>query len=118
MSQLTKGKSRRLMYVENKSQAGDRGEARIGWVTFSKTGQSIYYQGRCFQRIKGGGVAGNYFDSATGDEYWISGIKKSGTNRHWSGGGDVQKDDDALSEYERIKSSRTTATDRKRRNKG
>jgi len=93
------------MYVENKSQAGDHGDARIGWVTFSKTGRSIYYQGKCFQRLKGGGVAGNYFDSETGDEYWISGVKTSGTNRLWAGGGDVQIDDDARSEYEKIKCS-------------
>jgi len=90
------------MYVEHKTEAGDRGEARIGWVTFSKTGCSIYYRGKRFQRIKGGGVAGNYFDSETGDEYWISGVKKGGTNRHWAGGGDVLIDDDACSEYEEI----------------
>lgn len=102
MSQLTQGKKRRLMYVESKSEAGDRGEARIGWVTFSKTGRSIYYAGKRLQRIKGGGVAGNYFDAETGDEYWVSGVKKDGTNRHWAGGGEIQVDDDARSEYEKI----------------
>jgi hypothetical protein len=102
MSQLTQGKTRRLMYVENKSKAGDRGEARIGWVTFSKTGRSVYYRDRCFQRIKGGGVAGNYFDAESGDEYWISGVKKAGTNRHWAGGGEIQIDDDAQTEYGKI----------------
>ena len=101
MSQLTQGKDRRLMYLENKSEADDRGNARIGWVTFSKTGRSIYYRGRQFQRIKGGGVAGNYFDVETGDEYWISGVKKTGTNRHWAGGGEIEIDDDARVEYER-----------------
>ena len=101
MSQLTQGKTRRLMYVENKSEAGDRGEARIGWVTFSKTGRSIYYDDRCLQCIKGGG-AGNYFDAETGDEYWISGVKKAGTNRHWAGGGDIQIDDDARPNTRRL----------------
>ena len=90
------------MYVENKTEAGDCGEARIGWVTFSKTGRSIYYRGKRFQRLKGGGISGNYFDSETGDEYWISGVKKAGTNRHWAGGGEIQIDDDARSEYEKI----------------
>ena len=102
MSQLTQQKTRRLMYVENKSEAGERGEARIGWVTFSKTGRSIYYGGKRFQRIKGGGVSGNYFESETGDEYWISGVKKTGTNRHWAGGGRILIDDDARLEYERM----------------
>ena len=102
MSQLTQGQERRLMYLENKSAAGDSGEARIGWVTFSKTGRSIYYRGRTFQRLKGGGVRGNYFDVESGDEYWISGVKKAGTNRHPSGSGDVLIDDDARAEYEKL----------------
>ena len=29
-----------------------------------------------FQRLKGSGISGNYFDVETGDEYWISGVKK------------------------------------------
>lgn len=102
MSQLTQGKSRRLMYVENKSEAGDRGEARIGWVTFSKTGRSVRYRGKRYQRINGGGVAGNYFDAESGDEYWISGVKKTGTNRHWAGGGSVIIDKDAEAEYNKL----------------
>ena len=105
MSQLTQGKDRRLMYLENKSKLGDRGEARIGWVTFSKTGRSIYYRGRRFQRLKGGGVSGNYFDVDTGDEYWISGVKKTGTNRHWAGGGTIRIDSDARAEYKKIATS-------------
>ena len=102
MPQLTQGKTRRLMYVENKSERGDRGEARIGWVTFSKTGRTIYYAGKRFQRIKGGGVSGNYYESESGEEYWISGVKKTGSNRHWAGGGAVLIDEDARAEYESI----------------
>ncbi len=44
VSQLTQGRTRRLMYIECKEAAEDRGEARIGWVTFSKSGRSVYYQ--------------------------------------------------------------------------
>lgn len=102
MSQLTQGKTRRLMYIEAKSGATDRGAARIGWVTFSKTGRSVYYQGKRYQRIKGGGADGNYFDDETGDEYWISGVKKSGTDRHWAGGGPVHVDEDAREAYEKL----------------
>ena len=90
------------MYLENKSETGDRGEARIGWATFSKSGRSVYYRGRRFQRLRGGGIRGNYFDVDTGDEYWISGIKKTGSNRHRTGGGDIVVDEDAQSEYEKI----------------
>lgn len=99
MSQLNQGRPRRLMYIESKGEAGHRGEARIGWVTFSKTGRSIYYQGRRFQRIKGGGVLGNYFEVETGTGFWISGVKKNGQDRHWAGGGSVEVDEDARNEY-------------------
>lgn len=61
MSQLTRGEERPLMYLENKNGEIDGYDARIGWVTFSKTGKTIYYRGRSLARIKGGGVLGNYF---------------------------------------------------------
>ena len=70
------------MYIERKPGGGDAGPARIGRVSFSKTGRTVYYGGRAFQRLKGGGVSGNYADVETGDEYWISGCKKDGTDRH------------------------------------
>lgn len=73
-------KKTRIMYVEDKS-AGLNGPARIGRVTFSKTGQSIHYDGRNFQRLGGHGFKANYFDEATGDHFWISGPRKDGEDR-------------------------------------
>ncbi len=102
MSQLTKGETRRLIYVENKEGTIDGADARIGWVTFSKSGRTIYYRGKSFRRIKGGGISGNYFDKATQEEYWISGIKKHGTNAHWAERTSIIVDEDAQHEYERI----------------
>lgn len=32
-------------------------------------------------------------------EYWISGVKKRGTNRHWAGSGKIQIDKNMVSEY-------------------
>jgi hypothetical protein len=72
---------KRNMYVEAKTGYSDDGPAKIGRVSFFKTGRTIYYQGKSFQRIKGGGVWGNYFDVETGDEYWISGVKKNHHDR-------------------------------------
>jgi len=57
------------MYVENKSGEIDGVAGRIGWVTFSRSGLTVYYRGRKLQRLKGGGVSGNHFDSETGEEY-------------------------------------------------
>src|SRR5436309_895222 len=70
----------RIMYIENKAP-GLTGPARIGRVTFSKRGSTIYYQGRAFQSLKGAGFKANYYDVETGEEYWISGPKKNGEDR-------------------------------------
>jgi hypothetical protein len=67
------------MYIENKS-GGLIGPARIGRVTYSKTGKSIEYRGRTFQSLKGSGFKANYFDMETGDHYWISGPRKDGAD--------------------------------------
>jgi hypothetical protein len=65
------------MYIERK--AGNlTGPARIGCVTFSKTGATIYYGGRKFRSLKGAGFKANYYDVETGDECWISGPRKDG----------------------------------------
>jgi hypothetical protein len=94
---------RRVMYVENKDCDIDGVRARIGWVTFSKTGQTVYYRGR--ELTKANGVSGNFLDVATGDEYWVSGIKKRGSNVHWAEAGvSVVVDADARDEYRHQKS--------------
>lgn len=84
------------MYIERKSD-GLSGPARIGRVTFSKTGKSIYYQGRMFQSLKGYGFKANYRDAETGEEYWISGCKKRGGDTLY--GGVVEIDEDVREEY-------------------
>jgi len=86
----------RIMYVELKS-ANDSGPAWIGHVRTSKTGRTVYYRGRTLRRHKG--VAGNHVDVGSGEEFWVSGIKKDGTDRHWAGSGPVEIDPDAFDEY-------------------
>ena len=44
----------RIMYIESKAE-GLVGPARIGRVTFSKSGKSLYYGGRRFHRLGGFG---------------------------------------------------------------
>jgi hypothetical protein len=102
-NQLTKGENRRVMYVENKDGDIDGASSRIGWVEFSKSGLSVYYRGRKLRRSKGQGIRGNHFDEETREEYWVSGIKKRGSNTHWAESVDVAIDEDAKEEYERIK---------------
>jgi hypothetical protein len=86
----------RIMFIENKS-GGLTGPARIGRVSFSKTGRTLYYQGRKFQSLKGGYKA-NYFDIETGDHYWISGPKRNGQDFLYGGGG-AEIDEDCREEY-------------------
>ena len=69
------GHKTRIMYIERKAGALT-GEARIGRVTYSKTGATIYYRGQEFRSLKGAGFKANFYDVATGDEYWISGPRK------------------------------------------
>lgn len=88
----------RIMYIESKA-TGLTGPARIGRVTFSKTGRTIYYLGRTFQSLKGAGLKANFYDVATGEQYWISGPRKDGADRLYGGSEAVDIDADVRLEY-------------------
>lgn len=88
----------RIMYIENKSR-GLTGGARIGRVTFSRTGCTLYYRDQSFQSLKGYGFKANYFETVSGDHYWISGPKRDGSDRLYGERSPVQIDDDAREEY-------------------
>ena len=57
---------------------------RIGRVTFSKSGKTLYYQGREFIGSTHA-LKANYFDCEAREYYWISGCKKRGGDRLYSG---------------------------------
>jgi hypothetical protein len=86
------------MYIEDKSE-GLTGEARIGRVSFSKSGQSIHYGGKTFETLKGRGFKSNYVDIESGDEYWISGCKKDGSDRLYGERLPIFIDEDIREEY-------------------
>ena len=89
----------RLIYVELKSGQSGKGPAWIGIAGASKTGATIYSNGKAFKSLKGSGIGANFFDLETGDEYWISGIKKNNQDRHWAGGGDIAIDRAVVAAY-------------------
>jgi hypothetical protein len=89
----------RVMYVELKSGYADNGPAWITRVQFSKTGRTVYAKGRTLRRARG--IQGNHIDVETGEEFWVSGVKKNAEDRHWAGSGRVEIDDDVRDEYER-----------------
>jgi hypothetical protein len=86
------------MYIECKAESLN-GSARIGRVTFSKTGSTLYYQGREFQSLKGSGFKANYFDIETRDQYWISGPRRDGKDRLYVSNAPIDIDEDVREEY-------------------
>jgi hypothetical protein len=88
--------------VELKSGHTDNGPAWIGYVTSSKTGRTLYFNGRGLMKLKGqrrGAAGGNHIDMETGESFWVSGVKKNGEDRHWAGSGRVLVEAAALPEY-------------------
>lgn len=105
-NQLTRGQERHVMYIENKDGDIDGVAAPIGWVSFSKSGKSVFYRGHELHRVARRGVRGNYIDGDTGEIFWVSGVKKRGSNVHWAEPASVAIDGDALEEYSAIRAGR------------
>jgi hypothetical protein len=84
------------MYIEYKGE-DIVGPARIGRVTFNRTGKSVYYRGRRFTTLSGYGFKANYYDAETREYYWISGCKKDGSDALYSTM--VEVDEDVREEY-------------------
>ncbi|MGA2216955.1 MAG: hypothetical protein ABSG51_02665 [Terracidiphilus sp.] len=104
----------RIMYIEykgggfRKDKFGNtilgwdtvlHGSARIGRVTFTRTGTTLNYRGKSFQSLKGSGFKANYFDVETGEQYWISGPRRDGTDRLYKSDWPVEIDEDVREEY-------------------
>ena len=88
----------RLMYIERKAESLN-GPARIGRVTFSKSGRTLEYRGRKFLKTKSG-YKYNHIELETGAEYWISGPKRNGRDRLSAQSTlPVEIDDDVREEY-------------------
>lgn len=90
-------KTTRIMYIERKAESLN-GPARIGRVTFSKSGRTMEYRGQFFQKTVG--YKCNCFDVETGDYYWISGPRKDGRDRLYpQSSRPVEIDEDVKYEY-------------------
>jgi hypothetical protein len=101
-----------LRYVEVKSGYSDNGPAWIGYVTPSKTGRTIYFNGRALRKLKGQSTwdGGNYCDVETREFFWVSGVKKNGRDRHWAGAGRILVEAAAVSQY--LKTTGSVALDK------
>jgi hypothetical protein len=89
----------RIMYIESKAE-GLNGPARIGRVTFNRTGKTLNYRGHSFQSLKGSGFKANYRETETGEWYWISGPRRDGLDRLYGKSAlVVEIDEDVREEY-------------------
>jgi hypothetical protein len=86
-----------ILYVELIQQYDHQGPAWIGYGQFSKSGRTVYFNGKVFGR--GRSPIGNHIDIESGEEYWISGIKKNGEDRHRFGSGKIFIDKSVIEDY-------------------
>ena len=84
-----------LKYIELKTGHAHNGPAWIGYIEPSKSGKTIYFNGKALN----GNGHGACSDKETREIYWVSGIKKNGRDRHWYGNGKIQIDKNAIKEY-------------------
>ncbi|WP_327358920.1 hypothetical protein [Streptomyces sp. NBC_01304] len=84
---------RRIMFVQLKTDYDtDRGPSWIGWVDFSKTWSTAYFHGQTLRRAEGMSDA-NFYDVATGEEFWVSGPKRDRTDtRYGPSGPEIEPD--------------------------
>ena len=87
-----------LRYIELKTGYQDNGPAWIGRVKSSKSGRTIYFNGRALKQ-GARGAAGNFYDLRTGEIFWVSGVKQDGSDRHWAGSGKITIEAAAVDEY-------------------
>ena len=45
------------------------------------------------------GADSNHYDFLNGESYWVSGVKKQGSNRHWAGGGLIKIEESLVEWY-------------------
>ena len=86
------------MYIEAVGDRQRTKSARIGRVSLSKTGKTLYYGGRS---LEGMGRAW-YRDAESGDQYWIQDARADGHDRHGKhkrGSYPIEIDEDVRDEY-------------------
>lgn len=86
----------RIMYIEQQG-GGSAPAGRVGRVTLSKSGRTLYYRGHSFGSLNGRGYKTTHFDEESLEEYWISGPRNDGHDTLYPGV--VEVDEDVREEY-------------------
>ena len=84
-----------LKYIELKAGHSDDGPAWIARVKVSKSGRTLYFNGRALKQHG----RGNFVDLETHESFWVSGVKRDGNDRHSAGSGRILIEAAALDEY-------------------
>ena len=87
-----------IRFIELKTSYQDNGPAWICRVQASRSGRTVYFANRALKRSPRC-IKGNHFDLESGEEYWVSGVKKDGRDRHWAGSGKIRIERSAVDEY-------------------
>nr|HEV7955472.1 hypothetical protein [Candidatus Acidoferrales bacterium] len=104
-----------LRYIELKTGHSDNGPAWIAYVNQSKSGRTMYFNGRGLMKLNGrrrSGSGGNCIDMETGESFWVSGVKINGKDRHRCGSGKVLIEASAVAEYLETIKAKTLNTSR------
>jgi hypothetical protein len=84
-----------LRYIGLKTGYQDDGPAWVGRVKQSRSRRTVYFNGRALHQVG----RGRHVDIVTREEFWVSGVKKDGEDRHWTGSGLVYIEESAVTEY-------------------
>lgn len=77
-----------VKYIEHKpDERTHRADAWIARVWPSSSGRTLYFNNMALKRYTSNGY--NHYDLVSGKNFWVSGVKKTGSNRHWCGGGPI-----------------------------
>lgn len=88
-----------IKYIEHKpAEHTDRAMAWIARVWPSLSGRTLYFNDMALKRCVG--RDSNHYDLVSGEDYWVSGVKKKGSNRHWAGGGPIHIEKSLVEWYE------------------
>ncbi len=92
-----------LKYIELKSGNAASGPAWIARVRASKSGRTLYFDGKALKRAHL--PSANHVDEASQQAYWVAGIREDEQGRRWAGPGTIAIEAGAVAEYLRVTGS-------------
>ncbi|MFT5052417.1 MAG: hypothetical protein ACI8QZ_003850 [Chlamydiales bacterium] len=89
----------RLLFIERRPEKGETAPAWIAHAKLSKSGRTVYFNGKALKRIEGRAVDASHRCVETDEPYWIANVTKDGADRQWINGDPVLIDEGVVEEY-------------------